>query len=152
MRDEFRLPSGIAPAGARVLGTQPFFYNAGSGSISIASGATASGVIQLQADAAFAWDKLTFHVTVANAALTAATRVIPNITLLLTDTASGRQYMDQATPLSALGGDGSLPYILPVATWWRPNSSIAWIMTSFEAANTDLVRLTFHGTKVFIGN
>lgn len=115
----------------------------------LAAGASANNTIQIQADANFAWLKGTFQADIAGAAQTDSSRVIPAISLLITDTGSGRQLMDAAVPVTSFFGDGRIPFILPEARIFAANSNISITATNLEAANTYNLRLAFIGYKLY---
>src|SRR5882757_7663088 len=76
---------------------------------------TLTGNISIQADSDFIIQSGTYWVNVANAAQTRATQNLFNGTVILTDTGSGRQLMNQAVPIDSLFGNGQFPYI-----WQQP--------------------------------
>lgn len=115
----------------------------------LASGTSANASIQIQADSDFKWIKATHESNIANAGQTNDTRVIPLVTIQITDTGSGRQLMSAATPIENIFGTGLLPFILPVPRIFRARSTLAVAVANFDAANTYNLRLSFVGTKLF---
>ena len=115
----------------------------------VASGASATGNINIQADSDFVLQKLTYYADIAAAAQTANTRVIPNATIVITDTGSGRQLMESAVPIASLFGTGQLPFILPTPRLFQARSTISLIVANFDAAVTYNIRLSFSGYKLY---
>lgn len=125
------------------------FFIYSTGRFSIANGASSTQNIAIQADADFEVMKLTFSSDVAGAAQTIAGGAIPNATVLVTDSGSGRQLMNVAVPLIALFGNGFQPFILPTPRVFAARSNIQIVVTSTEAANTNNISLNFIGNKIF---
>ena len=125
------------------------FYTYEAGVDAIAVGASANDVINIEADADFILQKLTFYADIAGAAQTSGTRIVPNVTVQITDTGSGRQLMSNPIPIPAIFGSGELPFILPNPRLFRKNSTIQIAFTSFEAAITPDVLLCFIGYKIY---
>lgn len=115
----------------------------------IAAGGAANDTIQIEADADFILQKLTYQADLAGVAQTDATRVIPNVSVILTDTGSGRQLMNTAIPITSIFGTGRVPFILPNPRLFMRNSVLQVAFTSFEAAATPTIRLAFIGYKIY---
>lgn len=115
----------------------------------LASGGTANGAIQIQADSAFRWNKAAYFATIANAAFVLSGQPVPNVAVQIVDTGSGRQLFNASVPVPSVFGRGELPFILPVSRIFKERSSIAVTVTNFDAAVTYNLRLSFIGTKLF---
>ena len=116
---------------------------------SVAAGISATDNIQIQADADFEVQKLTFFADIAGAAQTVTTSVIPLMTVLIVDAGSGRQLMDRALAIPALFGDGKIPFILPTTRIFAARSNVTFTVVNFSAATTYRLRLNMIGTKLF---
>lgn len=116
--------------------------------LSFAPGAT-NGSIQIQADADFELQKLSMFADIAQAVQTASTRVLPLVTLQMTDTGTGRQVFNTEIPIPAVMGDGQIPFILPTTKIFSANASIQFAVTNFSAATTYDLRILLIGSKVF---
>jgi hypothetical protein len=116
---------------------------------SIASGASATDNIQIQADADFETQKLTYFSDIAGAVQTLSTQVVPLVTVLITDAGSGRQLMNVPVSIPELFGDGRIPFILPTPRIFAARSNITFTLANFSAATTYRVRLSLIGTKLF---
>lgn len=118
---------------------------------SLANGASATGNINIQADSDFVVQKLTYFADIAAAVQTDATRVIPLVNVLITDTGSGRNMMESALPISNIFGTGEIPFILPTPKLFLARSTITIQLSNFSAATTYNLRLSFAGYKIFRG-
>ena len=89
--------------------------------------------------------------TIANAGETESTQVVPNCTLTIKDTASGRDLMNAPVPIPTLAGNGQLPFILPTPKVFQARGTIAVQVqnVSSDDTYTDLY-LVFCGTKLFL--
>jgi len=125
------------------------FYVYQSSVASIANGANATDTINIQADSDFILQKLTFVADVAAAAQTDSSRVLPLITVQLTDTGSGRQIFSDPVPIPAIFGRGELPFILPNPRLFRANTTIAISYSNYDAALTYQIFLQFVGMKIY---
>lgn len=125
----------------------PFTYNATF--LAIAPAAAPVANVNIQADSAFLIQSHTYVADIAAATQTDATRVIPSVTVLLTDSGSGRQFMDAAVAVGALFGTGLFPYVLPQPRLMAARSNLVVQATNFDAAATYNLRLYFNGVKLF---
>lgn len=115
----------------------------------LANGDSATSNIQIQADSNFKWIKAACEANLAAAAQTDSSRVIPLVSILITDTGSGRQLMSAAVPIANMFGTGLIPFILPVPRIFNARSNIAVTVANYSAATTYNLRLSFIGTKMF---
>ncbi len=116
----------------------------------LAPGTALNDSIQIEADSYFEIEKMSYMADIAGAAQTAITRPIPLVTVLLTDTGSGRNLMSDNVDITALAGSQGLPYITTVRRVLKPNSTLKCLFTSYEAAVTyDNVSLYLHGKKIW---
>lgn len=115
----------------------------------IAPNGTANGQIQIQADADFELQQLTHFSDIAAAAQVESTRVLPLVTLQITDTGTGRQMFNAPVPIPALFGDGRIPFILPTTKMFSRNASVSFVLSNYDAAATYNVRLQLIGAKIF---
>jgi hypothetical protein len=120
-----------------------------TGANQVVSGGSVTGNINIQADSDFVLQKLTYYADIAAAAQTANTRVIPNATIVITDTGSGRQLMESAVPIPSLFGTGQLPFILPTPRLFQARSTINLIVANFDAVEDYNIRVSFIGYKLY---
>lgn len=106
--------------------------------------------LNIQADSDFIWQKAAFYVTTAaDQNQTAATRIIPAATVMITDTGSGRQLMDNPVLIPNIFGTGELPFILHTPKLFLSRSVINVQVQNLDAADTVTINLAFIGTKAF---
>lgn len=117
-----------------------FGYSTGVLVLAGVVGATITNNIVIQADSDFVWEKLTFFADIG-ATLTEGTRVVPSVTLMITDTGSGRQMFNTPVSLYAIAGSGGLPYILSRPKIFDSNSviQIALVNRLAQAYNIDIL-------------
>lgn len=136
------------PASPRVIAEDFFTYNIQFEDLLV--GATQIGFIQIEADSDFLIQKLAYFSNVAGAAVNVQTQDVPLVTIVIVDTGSGRQIMNNAVPLTALFGDGRLPYILPTPKLFVKNSRINVTLSNFSAGtNYADIWINFEGKKIF---
>lgn len=131
----------------KLLGQE--FYTYGLVFSGLANGTQATGVINIEADSYFKVQKLTYFADIALAAQTDSSRIVPLVTVSVTDTGSGRQLMNEAQPIPALFGTGELPFILPTPKIFKPRTSLSITIANFSSGSTYNVRLLFNGAKLW---
>lgn len=127
------------------------FFVYGATFASIAAGAVQTQNIQIEASSYFKWTHASMETDLAGATFTESAAPVPLCSLQISDSGTGRQLFNNAQPLSAIFGNGQLPFVLPVPRGFRPNSNIALTLTNFAAAQTYTVRLALIGVKLFPG-
>ena len=146
-----QIPQGNAPVplpAPEVIAEDFFTYNTQFEDLQ--SGATGNNFIQIEADSDFLIQKLAYASFVNGDAVTFNTQDIPLCTVLIVDTGSGRQIMNNPVPISALFGDGRLPYILPTPKLFTKNSRINVSLFNFSTGTTYAdIWLNFEGKKIF---
>lgn len=125
------------------------FFVYGSNFLSIAAGATQTNTIAIQADSDFELLKLAYSSDLNAGVQTESTRTIPQCTLIILDTGSGRQLMNQGIDLTTIFGDARQPFILPLPKKFRANTALSLALTNYSAAQTYNVRLALIGAKVY---
>jgi hypothetical protein len=116
---------------------------------SVANGQSGTGNIAIQADSDFVIQKLSYFADIGGAAQTADNRVIPLMTVQLTDTGSGRQLFEEPVSIPALFGTGELPFILPTPKVLPARSTFQVDVANFSDSTTYRLRLSFIGYKLF---
>lgn len=124
------------------------FFVAGANN-GLANAATATVNVNIDASAPFIIVSQSFYANTANATLTVATQVIPNVIVLLTDTGSNRQLMDVAVPIWNIFGNGQFPFVLPEPKLMQANSQLQVTVTNREAAIAFNLYLTFSGYRLY---
>ncbi len=116
---------------------------------SLASGATTSQTVNVEADANFILQKLTCFASIAGAAVTESTEVLPLISIQITDNGSGRNLFNSPVALPTIIGSGQRPFILPIPRLFRSNSSINFTLSNFSAGTNYRLDVTLAGVKVW---
>ena len=117
--------------------------------LALTQGSTAIGSINIQADSDFVVQKLTYFADIAVAVQTDSNRVIPLITVQITDSGSGRNLMEAPVPIANVFGTGQLPFILPQPKLFLARTTITVSVTNFSASTDYNLRLSLTGYKVF---
>jgi len=115
----------------------------------VLAGQSQTGSINVQADSDFVLQKMTFVADLAGNPQTDSGRIIPLMSVQITDTGSGRNLMEAACPIPSIFGTGQIPFILPQPKLFLARSSITITVSNFSAATDYNARLSFIGHKVF---
>lgn len=122
----------------------------GTAALPIASGEQGSGSFSVQADSDFLWQKAAL--TAVNDS--AAQIQNPGLTVIVTDTASGRQLANIELPNLSLWGNAKLPFVLPQPKLFQANGNIQVTVTNITAApfaeTYATIYVSFIGTKLFL--
>jgi hypothetical protein len=140
-------PSVFAPPGERARKIDFYVYDIDFDAL--AADSTANGQIQIQADSDFELQKLTHFTDIGASVETEATRVLPLVTLQITDTGTGRQMFSQPVPIPAIMGDGRIPFILSTPKLFTRNASVSFQVSNYSAATIYNLRLQLIGAKIF---
>lgn len=124
-----------------------FVYSASA--VALAAGASQTVNFTIQAEADFMLSKMTMFADVAAAAQTESTKIVPLVSILISDTGSGRNLMDTNVAIPNIFGYGDLPFILPRQRIFVANSVVNVTFTNFSAATTYNLKLSFIGEKAF---
>lgn len=116
--------------------------------LATAIGGSATGLIAIQADSDFIWQKATAFTQRDD---TGAVVALPDATVQVIDTGSGRNLFESALPLFNVFGTGELPLILPTPRLFLARSTIEVQYTNVGNAPAAILssRLSFIGYKAF---
>ena len=117
--------------------------------LALAPGDIDSDVQQVETESNFVWTKTSGFASVANAAQNYDTRVVPLVTLQVTDVGSGRSLFSGPAAWSSVVAWGEIPYILPLKRRWQGGTSMRIDVVNFDAVLTYDLRLSFSGYKDF---
>lgn len=119
---------------------------------SLGVGASASSNISFDADSTFTWTHTTYFVDLSGAAMTDSARPIPLINVFLTDTGTGRNFMNTTIAIDTFAAyKGSEPYPLTYPRVFAPNSTLRCAYVNYSAASTYTnIYLVLHGVKRFL--
>lgn len=86
----------------------------------------------------------------ATTAPTEATNILPLVTILITDSGSNRQLMQNPVPIPLITGDGEWPHRLIHPRLWLRNSNIQLQILSYDPNVTyDTLYLNFEGFRIY---
>ena len=122
-----------------------FLYTYLFTSLALAPGATATITKNILSGFDFNWIKGMYFADIAAAAQTESARIIPLVTVLLTDTKTAFNLMDSAVPMTSLFGTGELPFILPKPYRFESSGTITMTLANFSSATTYNLRLAMNG-------
>ena len=143
-RPNYDFPKGITP---------DFFAYQFPVVSNLAAAGNTTVSVQIQNDADFEMRSLAYFFNLANATFLSSTRNIPNCTLMLTESGSGRNLFSAAVPVVSVAwnGEGAMRE-LPWPKIFGKNSVITATVVNFDAAvNTGQLYLTLLGRKLFSG-
>ena len=123
------------------------FYTYAFNFAALANGASSTITQNVQADADFDWLKGVYQADIAAAAQTDSSRIVPLVTVLITDTASGYQLSSAAIPIETCFGTGLTPFILPAPYRFLRAGTISITLANYSAATTYNIRLCLSGVK-----
>ncbi len=115
------------------------------------AGAQLSASVNVPNDADFECRRITYHIDDDTDEFLTATLPLPNITLLITDSGSGRNLMNVAAPLASIAdNEAASPRDLAWPKIFTRNSTITAALTNYDGTQTTYnVRLTLAGRKIF---
>lgn len=116
---------------------------------SMAAGTSLDQSIQILADSHFELQKLSFFSDIAGAPQTEDSRVLPLLTVQITDTGTGEQLFNIPVPIPAIMGDGRIPFILPTTRVFDPSAGIIVSLQNYSAATAYLTRMILIGAKIY---
>lgn len=116
---------------------------------SLAAGASANLTFNIAGDSDFFWNKFAVWALVGGVATLRNAEQLAAVTILVTNTTTGRSYSSSATPLANVAGTGTLPFILPQITYWQAKSTIAIALQNVGNAAYSAIYLSFMGIKAF---
>lgn len=102
----------------------------------------------------FLWSKATmFAVDDGDAAADGGNNTpAPDLTIIITDTGSGRNLSNIPIPVTSIFGTGQLPFILPTQKLFQARATVAVTVINNGVINYDDVYLNFIGTQLFLRN
>lgn len=117
----------------------------------IAVNATQQQQIIIQADSDFELRRIVYSADRAGAVFTQSTRPVPNFTMQIQDSGSGRNLFNAAIPLTSVACYGDNPIDLPWPKIFARNSTVVLQLTNIDAAVNDFnIRVSFLGRKIYV--
>jgi hypothetical protein len=145
---------GQAPPAIESYIAKNFFtYNVGLASgDTLAPAGTTSLSFNIDGDSDFFWTKLAAYAQIGNDGEQVATEELAAVTIVITNNSNGRQYMNEAVPLTNIAGNGRLPFILPMVTYWARKTTITLDLVNITDNQTfTQLEISFIGIKAFSG-
>jgi len=112
-------------------------------------GLNTPGNFLVDSSAPFMLQSLTYEADIAGAAKTEQTNIVPNATVFISPQSSNRNLMNVAVPVPSLFGRGRAKAYLHEAYWLPANTNVTVTLYNFEAVNTNNIRLSFHGYRLY---
>lgn len=117
---------------------------------SIAAAAVSTVTLQFDQVTVFKWVRTTVYADIAGAAQTESSRVLPLVTLKITDAGSGMSFMNSNVPIFEMAGSAELPYVLPTPQFILANAVLQFAVANISAATTYTnLMLQLHGYKLY---
>lgn len=125
-----------------------YVYTANFGTVEAA--ATKEQSVNIESDSQFQLQKLTYFCTdSAGTQQSFNSRILPNMTLGIVDSGSGRSMFKEPVPISSICGTGEFPHILATPKLFKANSIITLSINNFNPQNYTNVYIQLIGKKVF---
>lgn len=115
---------------------------------SIAANGTQNGQINFQSDSVFVLQAQSAYFPTGNA-ITFNTLPVANVSILTTDTGSGKQLQSAAVPVFSIFGTGQFPFILPTPYLWAAKSTMTIQLANLDTATAYTPNLSFIGIKLY---
>ncbi len=135
------------PAAPQIVGED--FYNYAVRFENLDTNDSQTGFIQIEADSDFQVQKMSYFSNIANTQVILNDIDVPLVTVVIVDTGSGRQLMNQAIPVTDIFGDGRLPFIIPTPKLFVKNSRINFDVFNYGDELYLNLWLVLTGKKVF---
>lgn len=140
--------ASVARKGQTIVAIDYFGYNVQitNAGAAIATGATVSAFIQIQADSDFVASYVAGNVL--NAAGTAIT-ANPVCTIQMTDTGSGKTFFSNPTLFGMVTGSGGFPFLLSAPRVLAPNTNVKIDFTNNTGANVASAYVALLGARIY---
>lgn len=134
--------ASIARPNTPIVNIDFFAYNVtiGSATAPIAPGGAGQGLIQIQSDSDFVITYMTAYVAGGG------------LTVQITDTGSGKTFMNQPTFYALVFGYAGLPFLLPQPRVVQPATNIKLDVVNVGAVNMTGAFFSFSGARIYYGN
>jgi hypothetical protein len=117
---------------------------------SLAAAAVSTVTQQFDQTTVFKWTKTTIYADLAGAAQTESGRVLPLVTMRITDVGTGFSFSNSAVPVFTMAGAGELPFILPTPQFIVANAVLQFAATNISAGTTyTALQMQMHGFKIY---
>lgn len=139
------------PAGREITDGQPDFYTYTAEFLAVAPNATPSQIIQVDASAQFLLTAIAYQANAipATSTYTESTNPIPLVRVLITDSGSAKQLMNNPVYLSNLGGVRGWPHRLIHPRFFDKSSAIQIQMTSDDGTTWGRIQIALIGFRIY---
>ncbi len=128
-----------------------FIYPKTITAANLVAGASPVSSLDIQADADFVILAQSYVAFVSPlAALTSGTRIIPPVTIKLTDSGSSQQLQSDPVAIDTIFGTGQFPFILPQPYYLSAKSNLQITPTNNDPAVAFYLYLSFIGVKIYV--
>lgn len=114
-----------------------------------APGANTPGNFLVDSSAPFMLVSSTYVADLVGVAQLSGTLIAPLATVMIADQSSNRNWMNVPVPVLSLFGTAQLPYLWPQPRLIPANTNVQVTLANYETANTNNVRLSFHGYRFY---
>lgn len=125
-----------------------FVYNVNF--LLVGAGAVVNQQVTFDAGSDFIWYYAGYAADMNGAAQTAATRTYPLADILIIPSDTSAQFSLATVPVTSMFGNAENPFVLPAPRVIPARSTLAFQLTSRDAANLNL-RLALIGVKKYLG-
>lgn len=132
---------------AQIIGDDWYIYD--SNVLALVGGGSDTDTINIQANSDFVLYQTFFTAFIGDGPVLFDQRVLPLVSVQLTDTGSGQQLFSNNIPITNAFGTAQRPYILPSPRRFRANTTLTIAYNNFSAATTYNLYLAFAGKKIF---
>jgi hypothetical protein len=122
-----------------------YLFNIGT----IITTGTGSQSITIMQDSAFELMQITVQGNISTGTEPNPNNIILPFTIMLTDTGTGRNLMQNPVPVNMIAGRGELPFILPETRIFKPTSTIQLQWAGYGAGTYNNIYLALIGRKWF---
>lgn len=117
----------------------------------LAPGASVPLTVTIDSDGDFFWTKGCVYVDSANDGTTEANKLVPALTVLITDGTTQRNMSNVPVAVANLFGSAQLPFILPVAKYFAGRALITLQVANISDNTTySSIRFSLHGVKAYL--
>ena len=114
----------------------------------LAAGGTATQILSLNSNQDFVHTRLNHRANVAAAGQTVSTKTAPLIRLQITEVGSGNPFFAQASDLENISANNNPERFKSYPRWLSGNSSLSFVATNYDAAQTYNLDIFFEGVRV----
>lgn len=122
---------------------------AGAFAAPLAAGGQTAGNFLVDSSSPFMLCETAVWCDLAAAAQTSGTEIVPNAVVFISDQSSNRNWMNFPVPIKSLFGSAERPFYWPQPRLIPANTNVQVVVTNYEAANVNNIRLSFHGWRYY---